>query len=70
MVMEKARWAIGVFYALLGILGLIGGVLGTGNRLDLGIGVLWLLGGILWPVGIITQRRRQRAAAIKAEERG
>jgi hypothetical protein len=67
--MEKARWALGVSYAMLGILWIVAGLLGTGNRVYLGLGVLWLIAGILWPVGIVTHRRRQRAAAIKAEER-
>jgi hypothetical protein len=62
---ETARWAAGALFALVGILWIISSVLGTVNYLFLGFGIVWLLGSVCWPLGILTHRRRQRAAEEK-----
>ncbi len=63
--MEAARWVVGALYALLGILWIVAGVAGTANYVYLGIGIVWLLGGACWPLGILRHRRRQQPDVIK-----
>jgi hypothetical protein len=65
MLVETARWVVGAIYALVGILWIITGVVGTVNYVYLGTGIVWLLGGACWPLGILRHRRRQRPGAIK-----
>lgn len=67
---EKARWAVGGLFALTGILWITYSVIGTVNYVFLSFGIIWLFGSVCWPLGILTQRRRQRAAASKGQERG
>ena len=63
--METARWVVGAIYALVGILWIIAGVAGAANYMYLGIGIVWLLGGACWPLGILRHRRRHPPGTIK-----
>jgi hypothetical protein len=49
-------------YVLVGIGWIVMGAVGTTNWVHVGIGVVWMAGGVCWWLGLLARRRRQRSA--------
>jgi hypothetical protein len=61
-VREKFMWLLAAGYVLVKAGWIVVGAAGTTNWVQVAIGVVWMIGGFCWWLGLLRRRRRQRSA--------